>query len=152
MVWSTNLSGTPGDEEIDASDKVQTVIRTKSPASKAKKTSPTKKFEKIASPDSRFTKDDVPVQGIEEKKHTSMDKIEFQDTLSRQVVSPDQNMQLGGTQNTQATEHLGDLSVGLDKIVTQLDLVQKTLLLLENRITGVEDLALKLEGRMSEDK
>jgi len=53
MVWSTNLAGTPGDEEIDASDKVQTVIRTKSPH-KPKKTSPTKKYEKIASPDSKL--------------------------------------------------------------------------------------------------
>lgn len=60
MVWSTNLSGTPGDEEIDPSDKVQTVVRAKSPHTvKPKKISPTKKYEKIGSPDSKLGHEDV---------------------------------------------------------------------------------------------
>lgn len=74
---------------------------------------------------------------------------QLQDTLTREmqskVYSPD--AKLDGTQHTQVS-NAEDLSVGLDKIVTQLDLVQKTLKLLENRISNVEDLAIKLEGRM----
>lgn len=79
MVWSTNLSGTPNEEEIDASDKVKTVIRNKSPLKPPKKTaSPSKGFEKIGSPDSKL--------GVVEL--TAEDRrSDFQDTLNRDKPS-----------------------------------------------------------------